>query len=99
MNFLTPAAFLLSLLHVLAPEEVAPDFTGELKLVDVESQADIEITADYDLIARYKEGLQNWQAEIKQFCAVRGIHYVPIQTTLPLQELLFAWLRQQAVLK
>lgn len=99
LHTLASGRFEVTLLHVLAPEEVSPDFTGELKLVDVESQADVEITADYDLIARYKEGLQNWQAEIKQFCAARGIHYVPIQTTLPLQELLFAWLRQQAVLK
>jgi uncharacterized protein (DUF58 family) len=99
LHTLASGKFEVTLLHILSPEEVDPDFTGELKLVDVETQTDVEITADYDLIARYKEGLLNWQAEIKHYCAARGIYYVPLQTTLPLQELLFAWLRQQSVLK
>jgi uncharacterized protein (DUF58 family) len=99
LHTLASGPFEVTVLHILAPEEVSPELTGELKLMDIESQADVEITADYDLIARYKEGLLAWQSEIKQYCGARGIHYVSLQTTLPLQELLFAWLRQQSVLK
>ena len=99
LHTLASGKFEVTVLHVLSPDEVNPEFTGELKLVDIESQADVEITADYDLIAHYKENLVAWQSEIKQFCNSRGIHYVPIQTTLDLQELLFSWLRNQAVLK
>lgn len=99
LHTLASGKFEVTVLHILSPDEVDPELTGEIKLVDIESKADVEITADYDLITRYKEGLQAWQNEIKQFCGKRGIHYVPVQTTLPLQELLFAWLRNQAVLK
>ncbi|HKJ27588.1 MAG TPA: DUF58 domain-containing protein, partial [Anaerolineales bacterium] len=76
LHTLASGKFEVTVLHLLAPEEVSPELTGELKLVDIESQADVEITADYDLIARYKDGLRTWKEEIKHYCAARGIHYV-----------------------
>ncbi|UCC63329.1 MAG: DUF58 domain-containing protein, partial [Anaerolineae bacterium] len=73
--------------------------SGDFKLLDSETGAGVEITADYDLLQRYRDGLTAWQQELRHFCGARGIHYVSVETTVPFDELLFAWLRQRGVLK
>lgn len=89
----------VSVLHILSPDEVNPEISGDLKLLDSETNDEIEITAEYDLIERYKSGLAAWQAEVHHFCASRGMNYAPILTSLPIEDLLFAWLRRQGVLR
>ncbi len=99
LHALAGRGFEVSILHLLSPEEVEPELTGDLKLLDSETGAQVEITADYEMLARYREGLAEWQTEIRHFCGVRGMHYVPVVTSLPFEELLFTWLRRQGVLK
>ena len=82
-----------------APDEAEPQLEGDLKLLDVEGGPAVEITADYDLLTRYRQNLATWQAEVKDFCQRRGMHYVPLVTTLPLDQLLFAWMRQRGLLR
>ena len=89
----------ITLMHILSPDEVDPEFNGDLKLVDSETNQEIEITADFDLIQRYKTTFLEWQTEIDLFCSKRRIHYIPLVTSLPLQELLFSLLRRHSVLK
>jgi hypothetical protein len=43
--------------------------------------------------------LESWREELRRFCSSRGILYVPLQTSLPLDDLLFAWLEKQGVLR
>jgi hypothetical protein len=71
----------------------------DLKLLDVESGAEVEITADYETLERYRQGLAAWQEELGRFCGARGIHYVQVETSVPFEELLFALLRQRGVLR
>jgi uncharacterized protein (DUF58 family) len=91
--------FEISLVHILSPDEVEPQLEGDLKLLDVEGAQPVEITADYDLLARYRQNLDTWQEGIKDFCQRRGIHYVSLVTTLPLDRLLFQWMRQRGLLR
>jgi uncharacterized protein (DUF58 family) len=99
LNALAARGFEVSVLHILAPDEVTPELAGDLKLRDIESGAEVEITADYDLLAHYRDGLAAWQEELRRFCGRRGMHYVPIDTSLPFEELLFAVLRSRAVIR
>jgi uncharacterized protein (DUF58 family) len=99
LRALVSRGFEVSVIHILAPEEANPEMEGDLKLVDSEDTSTVEITADYDLLARYKQGLADWQAGLQRFCAARGILYVPLTTAMPLEELLFAWLERQGVLR
>ncbi len=89
----------VSVIQVLAPDERDPQINGDLKLIDSEDGAEVEITADYDLLARYKQGLEAWQGDLRQFCRSRGIAYIPVETTLPLEDLLFTWLQRQGVFR
>jgi uncharacterized protein (DUF58 family) len=107
LRALAARGFEVTVLHILAPDEVNPETSdwlsggpsGDFKLRDVETGAEVEITADYDLLERYRDGLAAWQEELRRFCGARGMHYVPVETSLPFEELLFAWLRQRGVLR
>jgi len=99
LRALAARGFEVTLLHILSPDEVNPVLEGDLKLLDVENGAEVEITADFDLVQRYKDGLAQWQQELRQFCSARGMHYVPVETSLPFETLLFAVLRQRGVIK
>ncbi len=96
---LVSRGFEISLIHILAPDEVEPELSGDLKLIDSEDSSEIEITADYDLLSRYKLGLREWQENLQRFCSARGILYIPMQTSLPLDDFLFAWLEKNGVLR
>ena len=97
LSSLAARGFDVTILHILAPDELDPDLEGDLKLLDSESGAPVEITADYDLLTRYRRALAAWQAEWRAFCTPRGITYLPVTTPLPLDDLLFAWLRRYGV--
>ena len=99
LRALSSRGFEVSVIHILAPEEVDPDLDGDLKLIDSEDASAVEITADYDLIARYKTGLAEWRETIARFCAARSMIYVPLTTAMPLEELLFSWLERQGVIR
>jgi uncharacterized protein (DUF58 family) len=99
LRALASRRFEISVLHILAPDEVEPQMSGDLRLVDSEDHSEVEITADYDLLSRYKAGLSAWQEELHRFCTARGMLYIPLQTSLPLEDLLFAWLEKQGVLR
>jgi hypothetical protein len=106
LRALAGRGFEITVLHLLSPDEVDPSragwlgegLSGDFKLLDKETGSEIEISAGDDLLERYRAGLAAWQAELRAFCGARGIHYVPVETTLPFEDLLFSWLRTQGVL-
>ena len=99
LNSLGGRGFEVSIIHILSPDEVNPDLNGDFKLIDSESSSEVEITADYETLERYRQGLDNWQEKWRRYCRVRGMHYVPVVTSQPIEELLFARLPRQGVLK
>lgn len=89
----------LSVLHVLAPEELDPDVPPDARLVDNETGAGIEVTGDDDLVDRYRTRLAEWQEELATFCSRRGGAYVSVPSDLDLADLLFDVLRRRRVVE
>ena len=87
----------VALVHVLAPDEVAPQLAGDLRLVDVETGAPHDVTVDAEALARYAERLSAWQAAIRALCVRRGVRYVPVETRTPWEQLILAELRRAGV--
>ncbi len=85
-------------LHVLAPDEIDPPLAGELRLLDAETAAGLDITADLGTLDAYKRRLAAWRADLEQAAAKRRATYVPLDSTLPLADLVFAELRRRRVL-
>jgi uncharacterized protein (DUF58 family) len=99
LNYLASRGFEITLIQILSPDEVKPDLSGDFKLVDSETQREIEITADFESLERYQQGLRAWQESWRRFCSSRNMRYLSIASSLPLDELLFSHLRQHGVLK
>jgi uncharacterized protein (DUF58 family) len=99
LSALAGHGFEISVVHILAPDEINPVLEGDLKLIDSEEGTAVEVTADYDVLARYRENLAAWQKDLQNFCTRRGMNYVPVETSLPLDTLLFTWMRRQGVLR
>jgi len=88
----------LIVLHVLSPDELDPQLEGDLRLVDVETNDGVDVTVDLPTIDRYKERLAAWQEALAEVARKRGATYVPLSTTVPLADLVFAELRRRRVL-
>ncbi|MBK8987167.1 MAG: DUF58 domain-containing protein [Chloroflexi bacterium] len=89
----------VGLFHLLSPDEVDPPLSGDLKLVDVETGQDAEISLDGATLDAYRQRLRAWQAEIAAFCASRAVHYIPLVTDAPWESVIMRTLRQQAVVR
>jgi uncharacterized protein (DUF58 family) len=87
----------LSVMHLLAPEEIDPDVPPDARLVDNETGRGIEVSGDDDLVDRYRARLGEWQDEIASFVGRRGGAYVAIPSDLELTDLLFDVLRRRRV--
>lgn len=88
----------VGVIHILSPDEVDPPLAGDLKLIDIETEADTELTLDMTTLDFYRERLRAWQAELADYCRGRGVHYVPVVTDVPWERLVMQTLRVQGVL-
>ncbi|HEX6386724.1 MAG TPA: DUF58 domain-containing protein [Anaerolineae bacterium] len=98
-NVLQARGYEVGLIHLLSPDEVEPPIGGDLKLVDVETGEDAEITLDPTTLNLYRERLRAWQAEIAAYCSGRHIHYVPVTTDVPWEKLVMQTLRAKGIAK
>ncbi len=99
LNALQSRGYEIGLIHLLSPDEVDPPVSGDLKLVDIETGQDAEITLDPTTLNQYRERLRAWQAEIAAYCAGRGVHYIPVATNLPWEQLVMQTLRIKGIVK
>lgn len=84
-------------LHVLAPDELSPTLDGDLRLVDAETGATVDVTLDLAARERYTERVEAWRTELATLAAKRRIAYVPLASDVPLADLVFAELRRRRV--
>jgi len=99
LNALQARGYEVGLIHLLSPDEVDPPLGGDLKLVDVETGEDAEITLDPTTLNLYRERLRAWQAEIATYCSGRSIHYIPVTSDIPWEKLVMQTLRAKGVVK
>ncbi|MBX3080296.1 MAG: DUF58 domain-containing protein [Anaerolineae bacterium] len=89
----------VTLIHVLSPDEVTPALTGDLQLLDIETNATQDVSVDEGMRELYVKRLLTWRDEISGFCTKRGIHYATIETSTAWDELILFELRRLGVVK
>lgn len=99
LRALSSRPFEIILLHVLAPQEIDPQLEGDFRLTDSEGGPPVEITADIDLLNRYRQNLERWRHEIENFCQGRGMTYLSLDTSVPVDEFLLSRMRQRTLLR
>lgn len=84
----------VAVIQVLAPDEIEPLITGDLKLVDIETGVPQEVTVDAEMRALYIQRFQAWQSEIAAMCARRGVHFVSVSTAAAWEQLILREMRR-----
>jgi uncharacterized protein (DUF58 family) len=98
LNTLVGRGFQVNVVHVLAPEELAPTTFGDLRLVDAESGDFREVTFGRYRLTAYQRTVQNFCGRLREFCQKRGIHYFLARSDMDLGDLLLKQLRRAEVL-
>ncbi len=98
LRALQGAGYEVTVCHVLAPQELEPDLTGDLELVDVETGDRREVTLTPADLDAYAENLRRWREGVAAWCLRRGINFIPLNTRIPLEELVFKELPRRGVL-
>ncbi len=99
INALQSRGYEVGLIHLLSPDELDPPLGGDLKLVDIETGHDAEITLDDATLDMYRQRLQSWMGEIGSYCSRRGVHHIPVNTHLNWEKLVMQTLRAQSLLR
>ncbi len=89
----------LFVVHLLSPEELDPPIRGDFKLVDAEDGDMTEITLSPYVLQRYRETVDQYMQQARQFCARRGISYLATRSDIPVEELITDYLQKRGVLR
>jgi len=85
--------------HIMAPQELEPRLSGDLRLVDVEDGLTSEVTISAPLLKQYRKTLDGFRAEIQHFCSQRGLNYIFTSTEVPFDQLVLGYLRRRGLLR
>ncbi|MGQ0551040.1 MAG: DUF58 domain-containing protein [Armatimonadota bacterium] len=80
-------------LHLLADEEIVPALTGDLRLVDSETGAAVDVTADAATADAYVRARDRYFSDIGQFCLRHQIDYLRAAVSIPFEDLVLRHLR------
>jgi uncharacterized protein (DUF58 family) len=86
-------------IQVLSAQELTPDLTGELKLIDVEDTDVAEITVSAALVKYYKKNVTAYCNELRSFCTRRGAVYVLANSADSVESLVLNYLRRIRLLR
>ncbi|HEY8426078.1 MAG TPA: DUF58 domain-containing protein [Limnochordales bacterium] len=87
------------LVHVLAPGEIEPAASGELRLIDVESGQALPVRLDAATLARYRALVRDWQARLAAMAARRRVRYVLVPSEGSAYEAVSVRLREAGVVR
>lgn len=99
LNALLSRGHEVAFIHVLAPEELRPRETGDLSLIDVETDLRQEVTLDGAMLGLYQRRVTAWRDEIRRQCLRRGAHYFPLVTDRPWERLILSDMRRAGLVK
>jgi uncharacterized protein (DUF58 family) len=86
-------------IHVLAPQELAPEPAEDVQLVDRETGQSIEVNLDLATLARYRERVAAWCEHLGQLCRERNARYVRLSSGDNLETSMIRTLRVNGVLQ
>jgi uncharacterized protein (DUF58 family) len=86
-------------IHILSPEELNPDLQGDLRLVDSEDADTAEITVSRPLLDRYQQTLAAFLTGARDYCNRRGMTYIPVNTQIPVADVVTKYLRQRGLVR
>lgn len=99
INVLRHHRFEPYVLHVVDRREHAPPLRGDVRVVDVETGADREVTVTAEVLARLGTEYARWTREIELFCTSRQVPYFAASVDVPFDELVLRVFRRGGFLR
>ncbi len=75
------------LCHILSREELAPEITGALELIDSETGHRMEVTVSGSLMNAYENNLKHFLTNIREQCKKWGVHYALLPSDMPVDQM------------
>jgi uncharacterized protein (DUF58 family) len=85
--------------HVLAPEDLRPEFVGDLELVDAEGAGRLSVSCSPETLAAYHRAAEAWADDVAGRCRAAGAAYIRVGSAVDLEPLLLGGWRQAGVLR
>ncbi|MGD1277966.1 MAG: DUF58 domain-containing protein [Tepidisphaeraceae bacterium] len=98
LRYIAGGKYDLFCVQILAPQEIDPDLTGDLKLKDMEDQDTAEVSITQPLVAQYKKNLNAYCLSLKEYLTRRGGTYLFSSTAVPFDTLVLNYLRERGLL-
>jgi uncharacterized protein (DUF58 family) len=89
----------ITLIHILSSEEISPEITGRIRLLDSETGNYCDRFISEEEIKRYKELLTIHIEIWKEFCYKYEIRYIHIPSNVAIEEAVLIYLRQSGLLR
>lgn len=91
------------LVQIVSPEEQDPTYDGRVSLIDSEAvdSSDIKnmkLRITRGMLKAYEEAFRDYQQDIKDFCAKRGVDFITLRTDVPIEKVLFSELLKVGVM-
>jgi hypothetical protein len=85
--------------HVVDPEEAAPEHHGDVVVRDCETGDEREVTITAAVLGQLSRAHAQYAAEIERFCATHQVAYVAASVDRPLEELVLRVFRKGGFLR
>ena len=99
LSLLQGRGYEVVIIHLLSPDEINPDLSGDFRLVDCETGFPQDVSVDEDMRLLYQRRLETWRSAIQEDCRKRGIRYLGISTQTPWDRVILKEMRQAGVVK
>ena len=85
--------FDVHVIHLLAAEEMNPNFGGDLRLTDAETGEVRDLTLDAEALRGYRQRLREFFERAENFCLANEIGYHRVVTDTPVEEFMLRQLK------
>jgi hypothetical protein len=86
-------------LHVMAPDELRTDLSGDFRLIDSETGRPLDISTTRRMLDAYHKRVEGFTDGLDRFCKSRGIACLRCASDVDFEELILNTLRRAAVVK
>lgn len=91
------------LVQVMTPEESDPSYDGRVNMIDSEAvdaadPRNMKLKITRGMQKAYQEALLDFKKDIKTFCTKRGVDFISVDTSMPIEKVLFGELLKAGIM-
>jgi uncharacterized protein (DUF58 family) len=87
--------FDIVVLHTLSANDLAPNFSGPVRLKDSETGAVLDLTVNRETLTAYKNTMSAYFKKIENICLEKRIEYIRVSSSTPFEDLILKYMRQK----